>query len=181
MKLIPLICPECNTPLKPDNEDVMTVCPQCQRFYQLGQQGLRPLAVQFRSTGQTMAKEWMPFWVFQGKVVITERQTQGGSNKSAQAAEQLWSSPRVLYVPAWDLPVNRVQEIGGAMIQQQPVLQHLEQPDTFRLRPAIITAADAQKMLEFIILAIEARREDYLKNLVFHLQVGEGVLWALPQ
>lgn len=180
MKLLPLICANCQEPLKPDNDDIMTVCPRCRQIYQFGRQQLEPIEVQFMSGGQTQAREWVPFWVFQGKVTLTQRETQGGGSKSAKEAEQLWQSPRRFYVPAWELPINRVQEIGGQMIQQQPTLQAIPRPDHFTLRPAIITAEDAHKMVEFIILAIEARREDYLKNLAFQMQLGEAVLWALP-
>lgn len=180
MKLLPLICADCQEPLKPDNDDIITVCPRCRQIYQFSDQALQPIAVQFMSSGQTQAREWTPFWVFQGQVNLTQRETQGGGSKSAQSAEQLWQTPRRFYVPAWELPMNRVQEIGGQMIQQQPELQSVPRPDHFTLRPAIVTADDARKMVEFIILAIEARREDYLKNLAFQLQLGEAQLWALP-
>lgn len=180
MKLLALICPQCAEPLKPNNDDITTVCPRCQQTYHLDTEGLKPLNIHFMSTSQTMAKEWLPYWVFQGKVNITQRDTQGGGSKSAQEAEQLWGSTRLLYVPAWDLPMNRVQEIGGQLIQQQPGLKAITKPETFRMRPAIITADDARKMLEFIVLAIEARRADYLKNLSFQMQLGEAQLWALP-
>jgi len=180
MKLILLTCPQCNEPLKPENEDITTICPQCEQIYQLSHQGLQPLNTHFMSTGQTLAKEWLPYWVFQGQVNVSQRESQGGGSSSGKAAEQLWSAPRLLYVPAWDLPMNRVQEIGGQLIQQQPALKAVEKPAAFRLRPAIITAQDAEKMLEFIVLAIEARREDYLKSLTFKMKLGEPQLWALP-
>lgn len=180
MKLIPLICPQCNRPLQPESEHIITTCEQCRQIYHLDRHGLKPLDVQFVSTGQTQAKAWWPYWVFQGQVTISKRETQGGGSQSAQEAEQLWRQPRRLYVPAWELPLNRIQEIGGQIIQQQPSLNPIERPDHFTLHPAIMTADDARKMLEFIILAIEARRQDYLKNLAFTMQINEGQLWALP-
>lgn len=180
MKLLALICPHCTEPLKPENEDITTVCPRCQHIFHLDTQGLQSIDVSFMSTGQTTAKEWLPYWVFQGKINITRRDTQGGGSRGAKESEQLWGASRLLYVPAWELPMNRVQEIGGQIIQQQPTLKKVETPDLFRLRPAVITADDARKMLEFIILAIEARREDYLKNLSFQMQLNTPQLWALP-
>jgi hypothetical protein len=54
-------------------------------------------------------------------------------------------------------------------------------PAEVTLASATVAPADAQKLLEFIILAIEARRQDWLKELNFHLDVNEPELWALPQ
>jgi hypothetical protein len=57
----------------------------------------------------------------------------------------------------------------------------VERPDGAQLINAVVTPADARKLLEFIVLAIEARRKDWLKNLVFELEVGEPKLLAFPQ
>jgi hypothetical protein len=37
------------------------------------------------------------------------------------------------------------------------------------------------RLLEFVVLAIEARRDDWLKALDFRIEAGEPQLWALPQ
>jgi hypothetical protein len=92
----------------------------------------------------------------------------------------LWGEPRDLYVPAWELSLRPAQDLGSKMIQEQPVYQALSSPTEVDLAPVTLTPDDARKMLEFIVLAIEARRPDWLKSLDFHLEVGEPALWALP-
>jgi hypothetical protein len=66
------------------------------------------------------------------------------------------------------------------MILHQPGYQTVAQPADARLTPVTLTTEDALKMLEFIILAIEARRADWLESFDFHLEVGEAALWVLP-
>jgi hypothetical protein len=70
--------------------------------------------------------------------------------------------------------------MGGNLIQRQPSLKRVPRPPDARLLPVTVTPDDALKMLEFVVLAIEARRPDWLENINFRLEVGEPALWALP-
>jgi hypothetical protein len=127
-----------------------------------------------------MEKEWVPFWVFNGRVLIKERVLQGGRSDEKES-ERLWGAPRALYVPAWELSMAIAQNVGSQMIQQQPELQRVERPEESQFISATVTPDDARKLLEFIVLAIEARRKDMLKRLEFDLEVGEPQLMALPK
>jgi hypothetical protein len=84
-------------------------------------------------------------------------------------------------VPAWDLNVHTAQEVGSRLVVSQPEFTTVNQPKQLNLVPAIVKPADARKLLEFIILAIEARRKDWLKEFAFNLEVGKPQLWALPR
>jgi hypothetical protein len=179
MKLLALHCPQCESPLIPDNDHVVTVCDRCQTTVHIGDEGLAQILVHYVASaiGANVTR-WLPFWVFEGQVHILQRQTQGGN--SERQSRQLWHRPRTLYVPAWELSLATAQSIGGSLIQQQPVYQTSPQPAVIRLTPVTVTAGDAVKLLEFMVLAIEARRSDWLKNLDFRLEVDEPELWALP-
>ena len=179
MKLLALRCPNCDRPLTPDNHHVVTLCEQCATAVHIGDEGLTRLTIQCAApaTGATVT-HWQPFWLFQGQVNILRREVQSGN--SEKDSRRLWGQPRTLYVPAWELLMVTAQNIGSAMIQQQPVYQPIPQPAEFQLTPVTVTADDALKLLEFIVLAIETRRKDWLKNLEFRLDVGRPELWALP-
>ncbi len=179
MKLLALHCPRCESPLIPDNDHVVTVCDRCQTTVHIGDEGLTPILVHYVAPafGASVTRR-LPFWVFEGQVHIIQRQTQGGN--AERQSRQLWHKPRTLYVPAWELSLATAQSMGSALIQQQPVYQVDPQPAASRLTPVIVTAEDALKLLEFMILAIEARRPDWLRNLDFRLEVNEPELWALP-
>ena len=180
MKLVALRCPECGQTLAPENDHIVVACERCHTAVHLGDEGLTQTPVHYvvpRSEAQVTG--WLPFWVFHGHVHIKRRVTQGGRS-ALTTASSLWGQPRDLYVPAWGLSLSKAQEIGGYLIKRQPAFQPAPQPDAVRLTPVTLTTKDALEMLEFIVLAIEARRPDWLKSLDFHLEMDEPALWALP-
>ena len=73
------------------------------------------------------------------------------------------------------------QEVGSRMIQHPPVARFIERPEGAYMEPAVVSTGDALRLLEFIVLAIEARRRDWLKALDFRIEAGEPELWAMPQ
>jgi hypothetical protein len=77
--------------------------------------------------------------------------------------------------------MHTAQNVGSRLIEQQPQLQPVERPEGAHFISATVTPGDARKLLEFIVLAIEARRKDWLKSLEFGLEVGEPQMMALPQ
>jgi len=52
-------------------------------------------------------------------------------------------------------------------------------PSGVRLTPVVVSAEDARKLLEFLVLSLEAGRDDWLKTLDFQIEVGAPELWAL--
>ncbi|MFZ0545091.1 MAG: hypothetical protein WAM60_06620 [Candidatus Promineifilaceae bacterium] len=183
MKLIALRCPTCSEPLAVENDDVVVACGHCQEMVAIAQNGPVKMAVRFAVADgrQPPGNQWVPFWVFNGRAVIVRRETQGGGGSAEKESRRLWESPRALYVPAWEIAMNTAQSIGSRLIEQQPNFQPIERPEGVQLVSATVTPGDARKLLEFIVLAIEARRKDWLKNLVFNLEVGEPQMMALPQ
>jgi hypothetical protein len=182
MKLILLRCPNCSQPLKPGNEDVVLACENCHTPVAIATNGPVKLAVQFaRPANNDLAQVlWMPFWVISGKVDITNRATQGGGSRTNQAQE-FWAQERRFFVPAWDLDSQMAQGIGSRLLDQEPVLERIVRPQDAHLQTAVVTPNDAKKLIEFIVLAVEARRRDWLRNLDFELRLDEPELWALPE
>ncbi len=179
MKLLALRCPQCEQPLTPENDHIITLCDHCYTAIHIGDEGLAPISIRYASpVAGAKITRWSPFWIFKGRVHILQRQTQGGH--SERESKLLWDKPRSLYVPAWELSMATAQNVGSLMIEQQPIYQVGPQPAKIQLVPITVTAADALKLLEFIVLAIETRRSDWLKKLDFRLEVDQPELWALP-
>lgn len=188
MKLLPLRCPNCAQPLVAENDTVAVLCEQCYAAALIGDQGARQADLTYMALTDDLPAtvEWRPFWLYHGRVHIHKRETQGGGgirlfgSSPAEASRQLWDHPRYLYAPAWNLDVKQAQAVGSRLAQEQPAYQPVEPPDRPRLAPAVWTPEDGLKLLEFIVLAIEARRDDMLKNLEFSLELGPAQLIALP-
>ena len=182
MKLLALNCPECHQPLTPKNDHIVTLCQECLTPVQINDDGLTPIQIHYAAPqNETMISEWQPFWIFEGQVHLLKRETQSGHKSGGQAARTLWGQPRTFYVPAWDLSLCTAQDIGSNMLQQQPIFETGPQPSQPKLLPVVVAIDDAVKLLEFIVLAIEARRDDWLRDLDFRLEVQTPELWALPR
>jgi hypothetical protein len=182
MKLVLLRCPNCAEPLKPDNDDVVLACKNCHTPVAIAVKGAVKMPVQFAipPRHEPGSKRWMPFWVFTGKVNITVRETQGGRSQEKEAVS-LWGVQRRFFVPAWELGSHVAQDIGSRLIERPPTYGKIDRPEEAHLQTAIISPSDAKKLIEFIVLAIEARRKDWLRDLEFNLEVGEPQMWAVPE
>jgi len=182
MRLILLRCPNCGEPLEPGNDDVVLACNNCHTPVAIAVNGPQKMAVRFVNPGKTgKGNWWFPFWVFEGQVRILKRETQGGSRSGRKDSEKMWGMARHLYVPAWELSMHAAQDIGSRLITKQPPLRFVEQPAEAQLVSATVTPKDAKKLLEFVILAIEARRKDWMEDLQFDLELEPPELWAMPE
>jgi hypothetical protein len=184
MKLLLLHCPLCTEPLAPDTpEAVIYDCPSCQTPVAITDTGLAVETVQFVTPAQSEAEkvtDWMPFWLFQGRIHIDKRETQRDRRAKTAEVEHLWSQPRRLFVPAWTVDMHNARDIGSALVQRQPVFVSVERPSGAQMRTATVTAEDALKMLEFIIITIEAQRDDWLRDIEFRMELGSPTLYAIP-
>lgn len=178
MKLLALRCPNCTRPVTADNDFMVVACEQCHAVLSLSEQEGITRLEPFYAAPQGEVTAWLPMWRFSGRVVIRRRETQSGGTDKAAAT--FWEQPRYFYVPAWDTNSQTWRTIGCELVSQQPQFQAVSRPETAHLRPALLTAQDAQKISEFIVLDMEVRRSDWLKNLEFDLELGPPTLWAVP-
>jgi hypothetical protein len=181
MKLILLRCPNCARPLTPDNDDVIFMCTNCFTNVSINERGLQVADVRFAlpTKADEQTQRWLPFWVYHGRVRVLNRETQGRSDR--QSSQLQWANPLRMYVPAWEISLQVAQEVGSKLIQRQPVTKFIERPDGTYMEPAVVTPEDAFRLLEFVILAIEARRKDWLKALDFRIEAEQPELWAMPE
>jgi hypothetical protein len=104
MKLLLLRCPVCQNGLQPHDDDVVLICPQCHTPILLDESGLSVYPLRYAQPTSNKPAQWRPFWLFEGLVRLTTRQTQGGG----QSAAQMWGAPRRLhFVPAMGVPRAR--------------------------------------------------------------------------
>ena len=177
MTLLVVRCPACGVTLTPGDDDLVVACPQCGAALQLADEGLRPIEIQYAQADLTRPVTWRPWWIFRGRVNLIKRETQGG-NRSDEA-RQFWVQPRVMAVPAWELSIAAAKQAGVQWLKQPLALNAMPRPSGMRLTPVVVSAEDARKLLEFLVLSVEAGRDDWLKTLDFQIEVGAPELWAL--
>lgn len=181
MKLLLLRCPVCQEGLHPEDNDVVLACTNCHSPIALDENGMDEANVHYAAaTKLESVTHWLPFWITYGRVNITNRQTQGSNRGAQKDSQEMWETERYLYIPAWDMPIPEARQLGRTLVESQPVLVEGERPAVGTFTAANVTAEDALKLLELIILTIETERKDWLKDLKFTIQAPPPELWIVP-
>ena len=181
MQLLALKCPTCGQKLTPQsNETVVVSCAQCLTAVFLQQSGIKVIPVQYAAPSSDKVEVWLPVWVYNGRVNILRRESQGSSKGADKDAAKLWNAAQKLYAPAWQEPIPQAREIGSWFVVRQPVFEAIEPTESMVMREATITPEDGLKLLDFIVLSLEAERKDWLADLQFEIQTTGRELWAIP-
>lgn len=175
VELIPLLCLRCSTPIPAQTDEVAWVCAQCGQGMALDEAGnLLPQMVKYAGAIPANSKG-KPFWVVEGRVTM-ERQTYSGNE--AGFSDIFWSQPRLFFIPAFSCPQETLLTLGNQMLLDPPDLT--EGPPA-EFEAVTFTPDDTQALAEFIVVALEASREDMLKTLQFSVMLFKPVLWILPE
>jgi hypothetical protein len=174
VSLVPLVCPQCATPVPAGTEERAWVCGQCGKGLVLDEeQGLAALTVHYSVQIQRGASG-KPFWTALGSLTL-QRETFAGDKD--RDAENFWGHPRRFFVPAFECPLETQLSLGNQMLLQPPDLQ--EGPAA-TFEAVTVGREDVKALAEFIAMTIEAGRDDKLKEVRFTLDLAEPELWILP-
>lgn len=182
MKLVPLRCPHCAHPLPARQQDRVVACDNCPAHVTLAEDGLHLIGVQYAKARRKAPPEitWMPVWVLLGQVELLGRQAQTAWTDD-EKAHAMWAESRTFYVPAGEVPLAQVRALGYRFLLEPPTLVALsKRPNGARMAPAISDATDAAQLAEFLVLEVEAQRDDFLRRVEFELTVERADLWAIP-
>lgn len=179
MKLLLLRCPKCNHALAPGQEDRVIQCPNCRVAVAVDEGGLALLPAQYAAPNVVQPPTWLPFWVYRGRVTIKQRKTQGGRS-AEQEAQAFWAQPRRVYIPAWACELREARDLVATLLEKQLFLEAVIPPEGAAFEPAAVTPVDARKLLELVIVSLEAERNDYLESFDFDLNLESEALWLFP-
>jgi hypothetical protein len=182
IRLVPLLCVKCQAPVLAQPDEVAWVCEQCGQGLLLnpmptpgpGECATQPLDV-FFSSAVRLGQKGRPFWVSQGQVTLTDRQTYKGDE--SRAAREFWAAPRLFCVPAWETSLDETISLGVALLRSP---QRLDPGPRAPFLPVVTQPADVRALAEFMIVSIEADRRDALKTVNFDLKLDPLQLWVLP-
>src|SRR5512146_2859668 len=107
IRLVSLLCAKCRAPITAQPDEIAWVCEQCGQGLLLNaapvagpNESATQLLDVFFSNAVKSGQKGRPFWVAQGQVSLTDRQTYKGDE--SRAAREFWAAPRLFYVPAWE-------------------------------------------------------------------------------
>ena len=170
MRVVPLSCDHCGVELGPEVDTVAFCCRTCSRTWSVGDEGLQAQAVRW---AHPLAGQ--PWWWMPGTVSVQTRQTFGRD----VGEDPRWQQLRGIWVPAFERDVKKVQQLAQqlsfnppspAVTQPQPKAYH---------EPCVLTASDARELVDVIVLHVETKRADKLRDLGFTVELGEPELWIL--
>lgn len=178
VKLIPMLCTRCQTPVEAQPDEVFWVCRNCGQGLLLSDE--KGLVAQVLHYGAGLAQNatGKPIWVFWGQVVLQRETFNNLFGDKTQEMVEFWQQPRWFFIPGYDLPLDQLIETGVRLLRQPVALQEVNSPAAFL--PVTIHPNDLRPLVEFLILDVEAERKDQLKALAFTLQMSEPELWILP-
>lgn len=179
MKLIALRCPNCNQALEAGQLDDVVQCPNCFRAVGLRPTGMVLEPIRVAAASREEPDGYLPVWVFEGRVNLVQRTTQGGAAQDA-AARAMWDKPRRFYVPGWQLTLAEAKALTLAWVRNQPLFKDTAFTDEVRFPPVVIAEDDARKLLALVVATIEAERRDFIKELDFSIDISGRTLWLLP-
>ena len=176
VELVPLVCIKCGTAIPSAVEEVAWACAQCSQGMFLDEtHGLEALDIHYAAdiaqngTGK-------PYWVADGQVTM-DRETYDYAGKYGEVAEQFWSQSQRFFVPAFQAPLESLLKVAKEMLLNPP---RLKSGSATPFEAVTLYRDDVLAAAEFIVIAIEARREDKIKRIDFELKLSKPVLWILP-
>jgi hypothetical protein len=175
IRLIPLVCPKCQTPVPAQPDEVAWVCEQCAQGMLLSdEKGVETLEI-FFSASIPQNGTGRPFWVTQGSVTAISRQTYRGGND--REMNEFWSAPHLFYIPAYAVKIDDLLAEGSKLLRN-PV--GMNRGGVTRFQPVVLAPDGIKAVAEFIVMSLEADRADKLKELKFDLKLARAQLWVLP-
>jgi len=176
IRLTPLVCIRCQTPILAQPNEVAWVCTQCGQGQILSNEAsLKSLDIHYAANLPSNGPA-RPFWVAEGQVTLGERKTYSGNE--AKEAGSFWQAPRRFFIPAFALPLDQVIAVGTQLLRTPPDVTATQSAAPFAA--VTILPQDVRPYAEFIVLGIEADRKDKLRSIQFDIRLGEPQLWVLP-
>lgn len=174
IELVPLKCPQCDTPIPADPKEIAWVCENCGQGLHLdGEEGLTGIEIRFAKSDSIGSLRCFPFWVVRGKVSITQRVTYTKNERP----DPLWRSEQTFMLPAFECTLEQAVDWGTFLLRNPLTL--VDGPKT-EMESISIEREDMQALAEFVVLTIEAERKDKLEQLKFNLDLEQPELWVIP-
>ncbi|HZK60539.1 MAG TPA: hypothetical protein VFC41_00595 [Anaerovoracaceae bacterium] len=172
--LIPLLCPKCKWPIDADENEVAWVCPDCRQGIFLNDSGqLMEIQVNYVENIPS-GTPGNPFWAMDINIKI-ERET--FRRDETDEMNNFWEAPRKIFIPAYQLWLDEIIKRAIDHLLNPPWMEPGLAVD---FKPVVLPVEDLPAYIDFVLLQMEANRQDYLKKLNYEIQLGELQLWILP-
>lgn len=92
-------------------------------------------------------------------------------------SSEFWNKPKTFFIPAFDCTLED-SAAWGALFLQSPV--EFDEGRPRPMEPVTINKKDASALAEFVVLSMEANKQDKLRSVEFTLKLDDLILWVIP-
>jgi hypothetical protein len=177
IELVPLRCIRCDTPVPAEGEEIAWVCKQCGQGLLLDErEGLQNLEIHY-SAGISPGVKGKPYWVAKGRVNMVREAHREWTGTQQGAADRFWGPARQFIIPAFNTSLDELLEFASFLFYNPP---DLVAGPAAPFEPVSLFPHDVAPLVEYIILAVEAGREDDIKSIGVTVELDAPILWVLP-
>lgn len=178
IELVPLQCVRCDTPVPAEGEEIAWVCDQCGQGLLLDEQnGLEGLDIHF-SRRIPPGEKGQPYWVTTGVVDLVRDVHQSWKGNRQDESDRFWGQKRQFIIPAFTTSLDELLRLSTFLFSSPP---ELIDGSAITFEAVTLSPRDLRPLIEYIVLAVEARRSDKIKSISVTAEIEPPKLWILPK
>ncbi len=174
-------CKKCASGLVVEVNDNIVYCSSCGSGFEIIDGEFSPIEINFaaaalRSEGEMIYK---PFWLLKTKINIQERKASGNflSNLFGGSIENP-TGEISFYVPAFYCPIETMKILSTQFTMRNPVAS--PQKYNTKLVGFDYGKQDAKKLAEFILISLEAEKNDTMKSFKYEMNFESMEILGIP-
>jgi hypothetical protein len=172
LHLIGLDCPACGSAMAGEPHDVLFFCSHCGSGALLDPEGLETVeSTALLPAPGRHARVWKPAWIIEADVSVNQRIRADGRET------QGWQGERTFVVPAFELPLNDIVQLGRALSAAAGAMGEVPSEP---IRGGVLTIEDAVILARHIVVGDEVRKPDMLASVQAEVTKKAHRLAAIP-
>lgn len=174
-------CKKCGSGLLVEVNDNIVYCSSCGSGFEIINGELLPIEINFaaaalRGEGDMIYK---PFWLIKTNINIADRKATGNFLKNIFGGSNQASSGSItFYIPAFYCSIDALKHLATQFTMSNPVAS--PQKYNTKLVGFAYGKEDAKKLAEFILISLEAEKNDVMKSFSYKINFESMEILGIP-
>ncbi|MEP7146196.1 MAG: hypothetical protein ABI792_04215 [bacterium] len=174
-------CRKCGSGLVVEMNDNIVYCSSCGTGFEIIEGEFHPIEINFaaaalRAEGEMIYK---PFWLLKTIIDIQERKASGNFLKNLFGGSSEDVSGEIsFYIPAFYCPIETMKNLSTQFTMRNPVAS--PQKYNTKLVGFDYGKEDAKKLAEFILISLEAEKNDVMKSFKYEMKFDSMEILGIP-
>lgn len=180
-KLEAIKCKKCDSGLVVEVNDNIVYCSSCGSGFEIIEGQLIPIEINFASAALRAEGDmiYKPFWLITSTISILERKATGNFLKNLFGGSDSSTSGIIkFYIPAFYCPLESMKNLATQFTMKNPVAS--PQKYNTSLVGFAYGKEDAKKLSEFILISLEAEKNDVMKSFKYKMEYDSMEILGIP-